>query len=50
MVFGPFYLPKGRQPERFGVFGEAVPQDFLGQMAWGFRRARRNQTSSASAV
>ncbi len=38
MLFGTFYLPRDRQPEVFGVRGERVPENFLGQLAWPFRR------------
>jgi sterol desaturase/sphingolipid hydroxylase (fatty acid hydroxylase superfamily) len=40
LVFGTFYLPKGRQPERFGLAGEAMPESFIGQTLWAFRRKR----------
>jgi sterol desaturase/sphingolipid hydroxylase (fatty acid hydroxylase superfamily) len=39
IVLGTFYMPKGRQPEKFGVH-EAVPRGLLGQLAYPFKRAR----------
>lgn len=36
LVFKTLYLPKGRQPERFGLSGEHVPEDILRQMGYGF--------------
>lgn len=38
IVFGTFYMPKGKLPTIFGV-SDPVPQDFLGQMAYPFRRS-----------
>jgi sterol desaturase/sphingolipid hydroxylase (fatty acid hydroxylase superfamily) len=40
LVFGTFYMPKGRQPEAFGITGEAVPEGLVGQLLYPFRRAR----------
>ena len=37
LMFGTFYMPKGRQPEVFGVT-EGVPNGLVGQLAWPFRR------------
>ena len=36
-LFGTLYMPRGRQPERFGVVGENVPKSLLGQLAYPFR-------------
>ena len=41
MAFGTFYMPKGKLPEVFGVT-DPMPQDFLGQMAYPFKRARQS--------
>ena len=30
----------GKQATKFGVYGKAPPADFLGQMAYPFRRAK----------
>ncbi len=44
MLFGTFYMPRGRQPERFGILRERVPRSFAGQLAWGFRREKAEST------
>ena len=44
-VFGTYFMPAGRLPEKFGLSGEQVPASFLGQMAYPFRRPK-----SAAAV
>jgi len=38
LLFGTFYMPEGRRPERFGLAGERVPEGLLGQLAYPFRR------------
>jgi sterol desaturase/sphingolipid hydroxylase (fatty acid hydroxylase superfamily) len=38
LVFGTFYMPHGRQPERFGILGAPVPSGLLAQLAYPFRR------------
>ena len=38
VVFGTFYMPPGRQPQRFGVLGDAVPEGLIAQLAYPFRR------------
>jgi sterol desaturase/sphingolipid hydroxylase (fatty acid hydroxylase superfamily) len=38
LLFGTFYMPRGRQPERFGIERNDVPPGFLGQMLYPFRR------------
>jgi sterol desaturase/sphingolipid hydroxylase (fatty acid hydroxylase superfamily) len=40
-LFGTYYMPRGRLPERFGLKNEAVPENILGQLAYPFRRATR---------
>ena len=40
LVFGTYYMPAGRLPERFGLKNERVPEGLLGQLAYPFRRAR----------
>lgn len=37
IMFGTFYMPEGRVPEQYGV-SEPVPESFLGQLAWPFKR------------
>jgi sterol desaturase/sphingolipid hydroxylase (fatty acid hydroxylase superfamily) len=39
VLFGTYYMPQGRLPERFGLEGETVPESLLGQLAYPFRRA-----------
>lgn len=38
LLFGTFYLPKGKVPTKFGVHDDSVPDGFLGQLAYPFRR------------
>jgi sterol desaturase/sphingolipid hydroxylase (fatty acid hydroxylase superfamily) len=38
LAFGTFYMPPGRQPQRFGVLGDDVPDGLLAQLAYPFRR------------
>jgi sterol desaturase/sphingolipid hydroxylase (fatty acid hydroxylase superfamily) len=38
MLFGTFYMPNGRQPERFGILGPPVPAGLFAQLAYPFRR------------
>jgi sterol desaturase/sphingolipid hydroxylase (fatty acid hydroxylase superfamily) len=40
-LFGTYYMPAGRLPERFGLKHERVPEGILGQLAYPFRRARQ---------
>lgn len=37
LLFGTFYMPPGRQPERFGIRGEPVPEGLIAQLAYPFR-------------
>jgi sterol desaturase/sphingolipid hydroxylase (fatty acid hydroxylase superfamily) len=37
LAFGTFYLPEGRQPERFGLGREEVPAGLVAQLAYPFR-------------
>lgn len=39
-LFGTLYLPEGRQPARFGVLGETIPEGLLQQLLYPFRRRR----------
>lgn len=39
-LFGTLYLPRGESPQRFGVRSEPIPDGWLGQMAYPFRRRR----------
>ena len=38
-LFGTLYLPEGRQAQRFGLFGERVPDRFFHQLLWPFRKS-----------
>jgi len=38
--FGTLHLPRGRQPQTFGVAGDTVPATFLAQLAYPLRRTR----------
>lgn len=38
IMFGTFYMPEGRRPDRFGVSGSQIPDSFLGQMIWPFKK------------
>lgn len=37
LVFGTFYMPEGRQPERFGIAGEQPPAGLWRQLVWPLR-------------
>jgi sterol desaturase/sphingolipid hydroxylase (fatty acid hydroxylase superfamily) len=42
-LFRTLYLPSGQQAQRFGLFGEVIPDSFLRQLAWPItRRQSRN--------
>ncbi|MDX2099131.1 MAG: sterol desaturase family protein [Leptolyngbyaceae cyanobacterium bins.59] len=38
-IFGTFYLPKGRNPNQYGI-ADPVPQGYLGQLLYPFRSKR----------
>jgi sterol desaturase/sphingolipid hydroxylase (fatty acid hydroxylase superfamily) len=40
LVFGTYYMPQDRLPTKFGLKDETVPQTFLAQLAYPFRRSR----------
>jgi sterol desaturase/sphingolipid hydroxylase (fatty acid hydroxylase superfamily) len=46
LLFGTFYVPKGQQPERFGTTATDVPQEFVAQLLFPFRRPK--QVAAAS--
>jgi len=49
LVFGTFYMPPGRGPQRFGLARETVPEGLLAQLAYPFRaqpRGRQGQAAS----
>jgi sterol desaturase/sphingolipid hydroxylase (fatty acid hydroxylase superfamily) len=37
-LFGTYYMPDDRMPERFGIDHDDVPADFLGQLTYPWRR------------
>jgi sterol desaturase/sphingolipid hydroxylase (fatty acid hydroxylase superfamily) len=41
LAFGTFYMPAGRQPQRFGIVHDDVPEGLFGQLAYPFRRRPR---------
>jgi sterol desaturase/sphingolipid hydroxylase (fatty acid hydroxylase superfamily) len=47
VAFGTFYMPAGRQPQRFGIVNDDVPAGLLGQLAYPFRRRERRVTRPA---
>lgn len=38
IMFGTFYMPKDRVPELYGVSGSDIPESFIGQMIWPFKK------------
>jgi len=40
VAFGTFYMPVDRQPQRFGILNDDVPEGLLGQLAYPFRAKR----------
>jgi sterol desaturase/sphingolipid hydroxylase (fatty acid hydroxylase superfamily) len=38
VIFGTFYMPEGKRPERYGVAGSDMPTGFAAQMLWPFRK------------
>jgi sterol desaturase/sphingolipid hydroxylase (fatty acid hydroxylase superfamily) len=46
-LFGTYYLPRERKPQRFGVIGEAPPRGFFGQMLYPFRSPRKVELTAA---
>jgi sterol desaturase/sphingolipid hydroxylase (fatty acid hydroxylase superfamily) len=40
IVFGTFYMPDNRVPESYGIQGANVPESFLGQVIYPFRRRK----------
>jgi sterol desaturase/sphingolipid hydroxylase (fatty acid hydroxylase superfamily) len=40
-IFDTYYMPKDRQPEKFGLYGEKIPEGFWGQMMYPFKKKQR---------
>jgi len=47
VMFGTFYMPPGRQPQRFGLKDETVPEGLLGQLAYPFRTSSPTPASGS---
>jgi sterol desaturase/sphingolipid hydroxylase (fatty acid hydroxylase superfamily) len=41
VIFGTFYMPVERQPQRFGILHNDVPEGLLGQLVYPFRGRER---------
>lgn len=37
IIFGTFYMPEGKLPERYGIDGVEIPETFIGQLVWPFK-------------
>jgi sterol desaturase/sphingolipid hydroxylase (fatty acid hydroxylase superfamily) len=37
VIFGTFYMPRGQQPRNFGIHGERMTDNFVGQLLYPFR-------------
>jgi sterol desaturase/sphingolipid hydroxylase (fatty acid hydroxylase superfamily) len=48
LAFGTFYMPSGRQPQRFGILGDPVPDGLLRQLIHPFRRRPRPPAAVSS--
>lgn len=38
LMFGTFYMPKGKLPEHYGITGVDMPESFIGQLIWPFKQ------------
>lgn len=38
VVFGTFYMPEGKLPQHYGAPGTPVPDNFIGQIIWPFKK------------
>lgn len=38
IIFGTFHMPEGRVPEQYGVENSTIPDGFIGQMIWPFKK------------
>ncbi|MEZ5318039.1 MAG: sterol desaturase family protein [Vicinamibacterales bacterium] len=47
LAFGTFYMPRGRQPRRFGVAGDPVPDSLVAQLVHPFRALGRGSRGPA---
>ncbi len=42
VMFGTFYMPKGKQPENFGIEGNPVPDNIIGQLLYPFQQKQKS--------
>jgi sterol desaturase/sphingolipid hydroxylase (fatty acid hydroxylase superfamily) len=40
MIFGTYYMPKDRLPQKFGLKNQTIPGGFWAQMVYPFRRKK----------
>ena len=45
MIFGTYYMPKDRLPQKFGLKNQAIPEGFWPQMMYPFRRRKKARES-----
>lgn len=45
-IFGTYYMPKGQIPEKFGLYGETIPETFLGQLAYPFKKKKKRKAAA----
>ncbi len=41
IIFGTYYMPKGKVPTDFGAHNDTVPDDFIGQLVYPFRKGAK---------
>ncbi|MDX1561649.1 MAG: sterol desaturase family protein, partial [Gammaproteobacteria bacterium] len=46
-LFGTYFMPRGRQPEVFGLHNETVPESYFGQLLYPFRRSEAAKPAPA---
>jgi sterol desaturase/sphingolipid hydroxylase (fatty acid hydroxylase superfamily) len=44
-IFGTYYMPKEKMPEKFGLYGEKIPEGFWGQMIYPFQRSKKKKAA-----
>lgn len=50
MLFGTFYMPRGKLPEKFGVGESGFPEDFWGQLVHPFCRQDKQPSTSTNVI
>lgn len=43
-MFGTYYMPEGKLPEKFGLYNENIPDTLWGQLAYPFKRTTMRDT------